>query len=133
MTISEYLKGVKNRLLTDACVVRFTIRRERATLSEGYLRVRLVLVNDDELEFSEYVRIGSADEIEVVIYSYHWSTAEGALICRWDNTPHFPHLSGFPHHVHRGEGDAEPGEPVSFFDVLDEVVKTIGNSDKQAQ
>lgn len=130
MTISEYLEGVKDRLLTDACVSRFTIRRERATLSEGYLRVRLVLVNDDELEFSEYVRIGSADEIEVVIYSYHWSTADGMLVCRWDNTPHFPHLTGFPHHVHRGEGDAEPGQPVTFLSVLDAIVQTIKDSNR---
>lgn len=127
MMISEYLGGVKDRLLTDACVARFTIRRERATLSEGFLRVRLVFVNDDELEFSEYVRIGSANEIDVVIYSYHWTTADGTLICRWDNTPHFPQLIGFPHHVHRGEGDIESGQPVTFSVILDEIVQKIGS------
>jgi hypothetical protein len=38
--------------------------------------------------------------IAVNTYSYHWADANHALIARWDNTPHFPDLPGFPDHIH---------------------------------
>jgi len=44
--------------------------------------------------------------MQVVVYSYHWENAERDLICRWDNTPHFPKLSDFPHHVHIRSGQS---------------------------
>jgi len=48
--------------------------------------------------------------MQVVVYSYHWESAEGELVFRWDNTPHFPNLPGFPHHVHDGSsGAVRPG------------------------
>lgn len=33
-------------------------------------------------------------------YSYHLQGQDGALIARWDNSPHWPELSTFPHHKH---------------------------------
>lgn len=36
-------------------------------------------------------------------YSYHWQTKNGALICRWDNAPHYPRLATSPHHKHEGK------------------------------
>lgn len=80
---------------------------------------------DDQsyLEFSEYVQLDDAS-IQVVTYSYHWATANDDLIKRWDNTPHFPDLDNFPHHIH--EGDAVlPGNPVDIFIVLDTIAQAI--------
>jgi hypothetical protein len=36
----------------------------------------------------------------VSTYSYQWAEADNQLIKRWDNTPHFPDLTGFPDHIH---------------------------------
>ncbi|MFH1076547.1 MAG: DUF6516 family protein [Pseudomonadota bacterium] len=33
-------------------------------------------------------------------YAYHWQDKMGALICRWDNSPHWPGISTYPHHKH---------------------------------
>lgn len=33
-------------------------------------------------------------------YSYHWQDKYEKLIVRWDNSPHHPHIRGFPHHKH---------------------------------
>jgi len=33
-------------------------------------------------------------------YAYHWQDREGQLIRRWDNAPHWPAISTFPHHKH---------------------------------
>ena len=123
MTIDEYWYSVKGRLLTDTAVVSFNLMRERSTLVDGYLRARLVFPDKSYLEFSEYVQLVD-DEIKVLTYSYHWATDENHLIKRWDNTPHFPDLPGFPHHIHEGE-TIIPGHPEDIFVVLDEVNRSF--------
>ena len=126
MTTTEYLSAVKERLLTDPLVTHFRVLRERSTLTAGYLRARLTWRDGSQLEFAEYVQVSPDDEVEVVTYSYHWSDAQGNLIRRWDNTPHFPHLPGFPHHVHEGPTDTvSPHRPTSILIVLDEIGGTL--------
>lgn len=65
----------------------------QALYAKAYLRDRSVF----------FVReLITADESK---YSYHWQTARGALLCRWDNAPHYPRLNTFPHHKHVGTQD----------------------------
>ena len=126
MTVTQYLDGIKERLLSDVLIRTFRITRERVTLVDGYLRARLTLRDGSLLEFSEYVQHFPADEIRVVTYSYHWGDARGDLIRRWDNTPHFPGLPGFPHHIHEGDtNEVLPGHPVNVFVVLDEIAQYL--------
>jgi hypothetical protein len=126
MAVIEYLDAVKERLTTDPLVAGFFIVRERVTLVDGHLRARLTISDGSLLEFSEYVQRSPNDQIEVITYSYHWADADGNLIQRWDNTPHFPNLPGFPHHVHDGRaGSVVPGKPVSIFLVLDEIAHLV--------
>ena len=126
MTVIEYLDAIKERLTTDPVVSDFSIIRERVTLVDGHLRARLTVSDGSLIEFSEYVQRSPDGQIDVVTYSYHWIDADGGLIRRWDNTPHFPDLPGFPHHIHDGRTDSVvPGEPVSIFVVLDEIVRFL--------
>lgn len=120
MTIATYFEIVKDRLLTDRIVFEFQILRERQTVMDGHLRARLRLADHSILEFAEYVHRLPNDEIQVVTYSYHWGNQDGQLIRRWDNTPHFPDLPGFPHHIHDGStGSVNVGSPINLFQVLD--------------
>ncbi|MBN2566108.1 MAG: hypothetical protein JXB46_10400 [Candidatus Eisenbacteria bacterium] len=122
MSIVEYLDSIKDRLTTDALVTEFSIIRERSTQFDGYLRARATLSDGSAFEFSEYVHRSASGGIEVVTYSYHWADSDSNLIRRWDNTPHFPDLPGFPHHIHDGRtGSVIPGRLVSIFLVLDEI------------
>ncbi len=130
MTIIGYLSAVKERLLTDPIVSDFHILRERTSLSDGYLRVRLILADNTWLEFSEYVQhsldkethLERSRKVDVITYSYHWANADSKLVKRWDNTPHFPNLANFPHHIHIGStGKVIAGQPMSIFMVLDEI------------
>lgn len=123
MTVDEYFEGVKVRLLSDPLIVSFRIIRERVMLTEGHLRARLTLEDGSLLEFSEYVQCTAEAQTVVVIYSYHWSSADGQLRRRWDNTPHFPALPNYPHHVHDGQsGNTVSGKSLNIFEVLDEIV-----------
>jgi hypothetical protein len=122
MTIEAYLEAIKERLISDPMITRFHVVRERSTLIDGYLRARLTLVDDSQLEFSEYMQRSPAGEIAVTTYSYHWADAANQLITRWDNTPHFPDLPRFPDHMHDGATEeVTPGQPMSIFTVLDAI------------
>ena len=126
MTTVEYLDAVKERLLTDRSVTRFQILRERITLADAHVRARLTFVDSSEMEFSEYVQIAPDDQINVVTYSYHWIDANGGLIRRWDNTPHYPNLPNSPHHVHDGQTNTvNPGHTMSIAVVLDEIGRRL--------
>lgn len=126
MTIANYVNAVKDRLVLDPLISDFQVLRERATLTDGYLRVKTTLVDGSFLEFAEYVQhVADDDSILVVTYSYHWGSADGSLIRRWDNTPHFPDLSDFPHHCHDGATGAVKSSPaMDIFRVLDEIGRT---------
>jgi hypothetical protein len=122
MTIEAYLVSVKERFVTDPIVTSFHLIRERSTLLDGHLRIRLTLVDGNQLEFSEYMQRSPTGEITVITYSYHWADASNQLIRRWDNTPHFPELPGFPDHIHDGAtGEVTPGQPMSIFAVLNAI------------
>jgi hypothetical protein len=82
MTIEVYLVSIKERLVTDPIVTSFHVIRERSTLVNGHLRVRLTLANGSQLEFSEYMQRSPAGEIAVITYSYHWADADNQLITR---------------------------------------------------
>jgi hypothetical protein len=126
MTIDAYLDAIKERVVTDPLVASFHAIRERSTLVDGHLRARLELADGSQIEFSEYMQRSVADAIAVITYSYHWADADNQLIKRWDNTPHFPNLPGFPDHMHDGvTGQVTTGQPMSISAVLDEIAKQI--------
>jgi len=53
MTIEAYLASIKERFVTDPIVTSFHVIRERSTLVDGHLRVRLTLADGSQLEFSD--------------------------------------------------------------------------------
>ncbi|MDI9546619.1 MAG: DUF6516 family protein [Chloroflexota bacterium] len=129
MSPAEYLDLVKERLLTDPIVARFQIRRERTTVVDGHIRVRAILSDGSLLEFSEYVQRTQHGSMQVIVYSYHWESANGDLIRRWDNTPHYPDLPSFPHHVHDGQtGTTQPGRPMDIFAALDQISQLLAQN-----
>ena len=82
-----------------------TLRRSRAVArvevvdfvdeaSVKYLKCRADLIDGSKLHIIESSFAGNSK------YSYHWQDSNNQLIVRWDNAPHYPHLSTFPHHRH---------------------------------
>ncbi len=50
-------------------------------------------------------------------YAYYWLTLTGEIIQGWDNAPHHPEVSSYPHHTHRAN-QAYPSQIRSLSDVL---------------
>ncbi len=59
-------------------------------------------------------------------YSYHWQDADGSLITRWDNSPHYREVALFPHHKHLRNSVVESKER-TFKDILKIIRDTIHN------
>lgn len=61
-------------------------------------------------------------------YAYHWQKREKQLICRWDNSPHWPEVDTYPHHKHIMQGneiivkDSHGGD---LEQVFEEIAKKI--------
>ncbi|MGE3541518.1 MAG: DUF6516 family protein [Candidatus Tectimicrobiota bacterium] len=122
MTIEAYVQAMKARFVTDPSVTHFTVMRERSTLVDGYLRARLALADGSQLEFAAYMQRSSTGAIAVITYGSYWADTRNQLITPWDNTPHFPGLSGFPDHIHDGAtAEVSAGQPMSILTVLETV------------
>jgi len=106
MSVETYFESVRERLLTDSLVVWHEVLTERSLPQEGYFRARLYLIDNSLVDFSEFVVPQDNGDLERPSYRFHWQDAQGQLIRRWDNTPHYPALPGFPDHVHLGETGA---------------------------
>jgi hypothetical protein len=118
MTISEYLDECILILTVSSVVERFQVTRKEALETDGYLRVRAILVGEGLLEASMYCqRVG--DNTHLAGYRFHWQDKEGNLIKRWDNAKHHPELKTFPNHVHLGKDiDVKESAPIDLQAVL---------------
>jgi hypothetical protein len=63
-------------------------------------------------------------------YVYHYQNAAGALIFRYDNTPHFPNLSTAPHHKHDGEQNVVAAKAPDLQQVLDEIETMLASKEQ---
>ena len=84
-----------------------------------YYRVVVTLTDGSSLHAREFF---NGDERH---YSFHWQTADGAMIRRWDDAPHYSQLETHPHHVHEGES-VHASLPMSLKEVLAEIEKKLG-------
>ncbi|KPA12062.1 hypothetical protein MHK_007723 [Candidatus Magnetomorum sp. HK-1] len=126
MTISEYLTMIKENLLSDTLIHSFLIIKERSNMTDGHIRAKTTLSNGDLLEFSEYFQLSHSKKIDIITYSYHWTDKDHNLITRWDNAPHFPDLTNYPHHIHAGtENKVSPSTSIDFFKVIKIIAKKI--------
>ncbi len=65
-------------------------------------------------------------QIERYKYAYHYQAADGSLIFRYDRTPHFPHLSNFPHRKHSdAETNVISADSSDLFVVVQEIRRLL--------
>jgi hypothetical protein len=83
-------------------------------VSDSYaMKIRVELVNGWLLDCWEH------KTPKLRRYSFHVFQGR-ELIVRWDNTPHYPTLGGFPHHKHNGKKVVE-SENMTVEKVLKEL------------
>jgi len=92
---------------------------EQPSAFDGRLAGKLSFFNGSFLEFREEA-VAFGRKIRKIAYSYHYQRADGSLVFRYDNAPHYPELPGFPCHKHVGE-QVLPADPADLREVLQEI------------
>ncbi len=100
-------------------VERYDIAEFRPLENGIYYRCEVVWKDGSRLFTREY----STDTKRV--YSFHWQENNDRLLLRWDNAPHFPLLSTFPHHRHNADGTVSEHPPARFEEVIKEITQSL--------
>ena len=115
--LAGYLNDVESAVqgLKDAYVEFY--EEEIIASDRINLRIRLRFSSGYLLELNESVV--AEGEIKHLGYRYHFQDEQNNLVFRYDNTPHFPKLKGFPNHKHT-QSEVEAGNKPSILDVIKE-------------
>jgi hypothetical protein len=115
---ADYLAHIKALVVAHPQVIRWVLVREEAQGNMGLYRYRLTLQDGSLLEMFERFQIAK-ERVQIAKYSFHWQSATGQLMRRWDNVAHHPELHTHPHHVHvETESDVQPHGPISTEEIL---------------
>jgi hypothetical protein len=76
------------------------VERFRIVGDSYELRAIMTLKDGAKLFVKDYLFLDGTRK-----YAYHWQDREGQLRSRWDNAPHWPGVTSYPHHQHRGSED----------------------------
>ncbi len=109
--LSQYFENIEDsiRKLESANIERY--EEEVLTSSRANLRIRVRFLSGHLLEVNEAIVIES-DRLKHLGYRYHFQDQQNNLIFRYDNTPHFPDLTSFPHHKHLKNKVEDSDEPL---------------------
>jgi len=117
--IDEYFRAIDALLATSPIVREYDVHFDKRSLSRGYLRGDVIFQDESLLHVREFVSIGA--ETERMVYAYHYQRADGTLVFRYDNTPHYPDLPNSPHHKHVESGAVTSVLPPDLESVLQEI------------
>lgn len=124
--LTRYLQEVEAALEQTQGVVVDAYVEERLTPARANLRIRLRLDHGRLLEINEALVV-EEDGLRHLDYRYHCQDRDNRLVFRYDSTPHFPNLPGFPFHKHLPD-DTRPAERPSIAAVLAEAAETPEDS-----
>ncbi len=96
--IDTYFRSILAILRASPIVQSHNITFDKRSPYAGYVRGDIFFTDDSQLHFREFVNTQAG--IRRFTYVYHFQGADGARVFRYDDTPHFPMLSSFPHHKH---------------------------------
>jgi hypothetical protein len=97
-SIDSYLQSLLNIIANSRIVRASDIHLDRRTSHIGLIRGDLFFADGSRLHFRELVN--AQEGVQRLMYSYHYQEEGGSLQFRYDDTPHHPELSSFPHHRH---------------------------------
>jgi len=121
--IAGYFQLINGILALSPAIKSLDVPTEKRTPIEGYLRGDVLFKNGSHLHFRELVT--TEPNIHRISYTYHFQSAGGKLIFRYDDSDHFPYLPSTPHHKHIGENDVIAANAPDLQSVLHEIERMI--------
>jgi len=96
--IEDYFRQIATLVATAGIVHSSSITYDKRSTSIGFIRGEISFLDGSQLHLREFVNVEHGTEL--YMYAYHYQRPDGTLVFRYDNAPHFPALSTFPHHKH---------------------------------
>lgn len=125
--IDDYFRSVQALLSALPVVRNFNMSFDRRSDYVGFVRGVVYFADDSALHIREF--INTQEGIQRFTYAYHYQRSSATLIFRYDDAPHYPELTGFPHHKHDGsETNVVATSPPDLAAVFDEIERLIGLS-----
>ena len=122
--IEDYFRDLELLITKMRIVIAANVTYDKRSATIGFVRGELFFLDGSRLHLREYINVEPV--IDRYTYSYHYQSASGALIFRYDNTPHYPHLPDFPHHKHvKNETNVINAQPANLAIVLTEVQSIV--------
>ncbi len=120
MKLNRHLSRLEDTIRSrqEIAIDHLSIRRAPRGGNRAYFTARLRFFDGSFLVVREELEVRSG-VLHKVAYVYHYQASD-RLIFRYDNAPHHPEVSTFPHHKHVGER-VVPGEEPDFHRVLREI------------
>lgn len=98
--IDEYFRHFETLIATTEIVHSSTVTYDKRSSTVGFIRGNIYFLDGSCLHVREFVNVQHG--IDRFMYVFQYQNPTGALMFRYDNTPHFPGLPTFPHHKHDG-------------------------------
>lgn len=95
--IDAYFRELLELIASSPIVRSSNLTIEERSETVGFVRGDISFLDDSRLHVRELTDTQKGGRIK---YIYHYQAANGSIIFRYDNAPHFPTLANFPHHKH---------------------------------
>ena len=116
--IQLYFDSIQSLFERNPLILSYKIVRERIADVEGFTEIEASLINNYRFNFFEYYSSTSG----VLKYRYQLLNEVSKIVVRWDNAPHHPEISTFPHHIHILNSVSESPK-INIRSVLDQLPK----------
>ena len=125
ISLERYLVRVEDKIRElEPLISSSQISIERRSINRVVLKGTIIFIDGSSLRFLEYV-LEEDNRLSRVSYRFHYIRQDGSLIFRYDNAPHHPELSTFPHHKHLPGGIVVSSTEKSLTDILDEIKEIV--------
>ncbi len=122
--IEDYFRSVETLLAAASIIHSTSITYDKRSTCIGFIRGVIYFLDGSQLHLREFVNVERG--VERYMYAYHYQRPDGALVFRYDNTPHFPALPTFPHHKHEmSNANVMAASPPDLQAILTEIQSLI--------
>ncbi len=106
--IGVYFNQLEQILQQFPSIQSYTLTKKIYNSKQGFMKGSIAFNNSYKLDF---VEVKNTEKSAKIKYRYQYMDSRQALVFRYDNAPHYPHMKTFPHHKHLPEGEEESSEP----------------------
>lgn len=125
MQVIDYFSEIQSLIRSSIFVENVDIEYEVKSRSIGIVHGILGMIDGSTFQFMELVNIKS-DKMIRLKYRFHLMTVNDEMVFRYDNSPHHPEISTYPHHKHvKGEEVPRRSKEVGLKDVLLEIEEML--------